>query len=684
MGTSPSTGAMSLEKEKGPMSNQANSFTESLRSFFETFEISRRVRDLKGFWGTFLKITAACYSFFLVIGAVYGRITPQILRGFFMLFISMMIFIKYPGGKKSPLHRPSLVDFIFIVFSIGTFGNFAFFYDDMAWRAGSPSFGDVFWGVVAIIIVLEGCRRAMSFILPIISLCALLFAFAGPFLPGIFSHQGFDFSTVIADCYASMNGIFGIVLYVFSAYVVIFVVMGAFFQNTGADQFFIDFPVATCSKFRGGPAKAVVFSSLLFGMISGSSTANTVATGTFTIPLMKKTGYKPEVAGAIEPAVDVGGMFMPPVMGAGAFLMAEMMHIPYVEVCKIALVPALIYFFSTLVMVHFEALRTGIGIVPKEERKPALPILYKSWYYFFPIAMLFYLIIKGNTPSLAAFWTIVVSVGICLIRNLANGDPKKTLKQIFNSLVGGGEASVGIGSTAGPVGIIVGIALLTGLAFKFSEVVLSYSYGYKWAALLLVMFASFVLGMGMTVTAGYMMMAVLAVPAMGEMGIPLIAAHLVAFWYSQSSNVTPPVCMSVFAGAAIAGTHPYKTAIPAMRFSAYMYIMPFTFVYTPMLMLKGFSFDVVLTWATNFLSTVPFAAGITGYFFGHLNFFQRFTLIVASVLLIIPGIFTDGIGILLMVIVGLFQYLREKRLAHPYAVNPSAEAIPSSDPPEEK
>lgn len=658
------------------MSNQTNSFAESIRRFYETFEVSRRARDLRGFWRIFLKITAACYSLFLVIAAVYGGITPQILRGFFMLFISTMIFIKYPGGKRSPLHRPSLVDFILIGFSVMTFGNFALHYDDMAWRAGAPNFSDVFWGVIAIFIVLEGCRRAMSFMLPIISLCALLFAFTGPFLPGVLSHQGFDFATVIADCYASMNGIFGIVLYIFSAYVVLFVVMGAFFQNTGADQFFIDFPVAACSKFRGGPAKAVVFSSLLFGMISGSSTANTVATGTFTIPLMKKTGYKPEVAGAIEPAVDVGGMFMPPIMGAGAFLMAEMMRIPYLEVCKIALVPALIYFFSTLVMVHFEALRTGIGIVPKEERKPALPILYKSWYYFFPVATLFYLIITGSTPSVAAFWTIVISIGICLIKNIVNGDPKKTLKQIFDSLVGGGEASIGIGSTAGPVGIIVGIALLTGLAFKFSEIVLSYSYGYKWAALLLVMFASFILGMGMTVTAGYMMMAVLAVPAMGEMGIPLVAAHLVAFWYSQSSNVTPPVCMSVFAGAAIAGTHPYKTALPAMRFSAYMYIMPFTFVYTPILMIGGFSFHVVLTWATNFLSTIPFAAGMTGYFFGQLNLLQRFILVLTSLLLLVPGFFTDGIGLLLMVAIWLSQYLKKKKTADPYLGSASAKAFP--------
>ncbi len=642
--------------------NTKKSFVDSVLKFFDKLEVSRRKRTLKGFWDILFKITAAFYSLFLLIGAVYGGITPQMLRGFFMLFVSAMIFIKYPWGKNSPLHRPSLVDFIFIAFSIATFGNFALNYDSMAWRAGSPSFGDVFWGIVAILIVLESCRRAMSFILPLVSLGALLFCFAGPILPGIFTHHGFSFSTVIGDTYASMNGIFGIVLYVFSAYVVLFVVMGAFFQTTGADAFFIDFPVALTSKYKGGPAKAVVFSSLLFGMISGSSTANTVATGTFTIPLMIKTGYKPEFAGGIEPAVDVGGMFMPPVMGAGAFIMAEMMHIPYAKVCIIALVPALIYFFSTLVMVHFEALKTGIGIVPKEERKPALPILYRSWYYLFPLIALFYLILTGNTPSLAAFWTIVISMGICLIKNLANKNPKKLLLQIFDGLVGGGEASIGIGSTAGPVGIIVGIALLTGIAFKFTELVLSYTYGFKWAALLLVMFATFVLGMGMTVTADYMILATLAVPAMGEMGIPLIAAHLSAFWYSQSSNVTPPVCMSVFAGAAIAHTHPYKTAIPAMRCSAYMYIMPFTFVYTPMLMLQGFSFDVLLTWLTNFLSCIPFAAGMTGYFFGHINPLQRLMLLLSALLLIFPGIGTDLAGLLLMGGVGAHQYLREKKL----------------------
>jgi TRAP transporter 4TM/12TM fusion protein len=644
------------------MSGTANSsWVDYILKIFRELEVDRVNREFQGRWKTLFRCVCASYSLFLIVSVLYSGITSQIMRGSFIFFVSAMIFVKYPAGKNSPLHRPSVVDFLFIALSAVAFGNFALFYDEMAWRSGAPSFGDVFWGVAAIAIVMEACRRAMSFILPIISLGALAFAFFGPYLPGILSHQGFSFATIVSDTYASMNGIFGIILYIFSAYIALFIIMGAFFQMTGADAFFMDFPVALSSKFKGGPAKAVVFSSLLFGMISGSATANTVATGTFTIPLMKKAGYKPEVAGAIEPAVDVGGMFMPPVMGAGAFIMAEMMQISYAYVCRIALVPALIYFWSTLVMIHFEALKTGIGVVPKEERVPALPILYRSWYYCIPLILLFYIILTGNTPSYAAFWTIVATASIALAKNIIQGDLKKFFRQMFNALAQGGESSIGIGSTAGPVGIIVSMCLLTGLAFKFSELVLSFTFGFKWAALLLVMFATFILGMGVTVTADYLLLALLAVPAMGEMGIPLIAAHLCVFWYSQSSNVTPPVCMSVFAGAAIAGTHPYKTAIPAMRFSAYMYIMPFTFVYTPMLMPQGFNLDVLLTWVVSFLSCIPFAGGMTGYFFGHINFYQRFGLILSSIFLIFPGVVTDLFGLLLAAAVGVPMYLKEKR-----------------------
>lgn len=638
-------------------------FVNSVLRFIEKIEITRRKRDFKGFWDIFFKILSASFSFFLIATALSDLIPSSVVRGGFICFVLVMAFLLYPWGKNSPLHRPSAVDFVAIALALGACGNFSLFYEsEMVWRVGTPTFGDIFWGIITIVLVLEACRRAMSFMLPIVALVFLLYSYFGFLLPGILSHSGFSVSLVVADMYASLNGIFGMIAYVFAAYVALFVIMGAFFDGIGAEGFFMDLPVALSSKMRGGPAKAVVFSSTLFGMISGSSVANTVATGTFTIPLMKKAGYKPEVAGAIEPAVDVGGMFMPPVMGAGAFLMAEMMRIPYAQVAMAALVPALIYFFSTLVMVHFEALKTGIGIVPKEERAPALPIFLKNWYYAIPLVILFYLILAGRSPSMAAFYAIISATAICFIKNLINRNPRKTIFQVFDGLVKGGESSLSISAAVGPVGIIVGIALLTGVAFKFSALVLTYTYGLKWMALLMVMVATFVLGMGITVTADYLMLAIMAVPAMAEMGIAPIAAHFVCFWYSQSSNITPPVCMSVFAGAAIAGTHPYKTAIPALRFSAYMYVMPFMFVYSNILMIKGFSFDVLLTWVTGFFSCIPFAAGMTGYFFGDLSWWQRITLIISSILLIFPGPYFDGIGLALMALVGIPQYLREKRL----------------------
>jgi TRAP transporter 4TM/12TM fusion protein len=628
----------------------------------EESEVIRFRRELKGFWEILFKGIAGGYSVTLIYSVVGGRWPSWIVRGIFLLFILVMIFMKYPAKKRSPLNRPSLVDFFLILLTITSFGNFVLDYEDMAWRAGLPNLRDVIFGLIAIVLVLEGCRRAMSVILPLLALLSLFFAYLGPYFPGIFSHQGFSVTQIVGDSYASMNGIFGFVTYIFAAYVMLFIIMGSLFESFGAGTFFIDLPIALTSRFRGGAAKAAVVASSFFGMISGSATANTVATGTFTIPLMIKVGYKPEVAGAIEPAASTGGMFMPPIMGAGAFLMAEMMRIPYAEVVKISIVPAILYFFSVLMMVHYEACKTGIAIVPPEDRKDPFAVFKKGWYYLLPLIILIYVIISGSTPSLAAFYAIICSAIIVFVKHLFKGDPKRFFGTLFEGLASGGEKSLIVGSTAGPVGIIVGIALLTGLAFKFSSLVLSFTFGLKWMALILVMFATFVLGMGMTVTADYLILAILAVPAMGQMGIPLLAAHLTAFWYSQSSNVTPPVCMAAFAGAGIARSNPYKTGLHAMRFSSYLYLMPFMFVYTPMLMLDGFSYKVFISWMTAFASTIPFGAGAIGYFFGNLNIIQRGTLIISSIFLLHPGFLTDGIGFLLFAIVGIPQYLKERKL----------------------
>ncbi|SLN41963.1 TRAP transporter permease [Oceanibacterium hippocampi] len=631
--------------------------SRSLMDVIEASEGARKVRDFTPGWNLAFRLIAAGYSVFLIVSIVANMWSTSTLRATFIMLVTSMIFMRYRATSRSPLSRPSVIDLGLIVLAVLTFGNFIIDYTNMAWRGGSTTPRDIFFGVIAIGLVLEACRRAMSLIMPTLALILLLYADLGPYLPGdLFSHQGFSASRIVADTYASMNGIFGFVAYVFIAFVMLFVVMGAIFQRFGAGAFYIDLPMALTGRFRGGPAKAAVLASGFFGMISGSATANTVATGTFTIPLMKKSGYRPHVAGGIEASASTGGMFMPPVMGAGVFLMAEMLRMPYAEIMLIALVPALLYFFANISMVHFEALRSGVEATPASERKEVWPILKSGWIYLLPIFVLFGVLLSGRTASLAAVYAIATFLAAMAVRFILAGDIKGYFKTLFDALADGGDKSLIVGSTAGPVGIIVGMALLTGLAFKFSALMLSFTFGMVWVALIIIMLATFVLGLGMTVTADYLLLAVLAAPALGEMGVPLIAAHLCVFWFSQSSNVTPPVCMAAFAASSIADSHPYRTGFQSMRFSSYLYIMPFMFVYTPILMPEGFNMDVLYTWVILFFSAIPFAAGVSGYFLAPLNWPGRILLIVGAFLLMFPYTAIDLLGGSMIAAVGGYQF----------------------------
>ena len=628
----------------------------------ERSEGSRRAREFTPAWSIAYRLLAAFYSIFLIASVVSNLWTTSTLRATFIMLITSMVFLRYPALRSSPQHRPSSFDLGLITVAVLAFVNFIVEYEDMAWRGGEATPRDIVFGVLAVIVVLEACRRAMSFILPTLALLALFYALAGSYFPGeLFSHAGYSASLIVSDTYASMNGIFGFVAYVFIAFVMLFVIMGAIFERFGAGTFFIDFPLALLGRYRGGPAKAAVAASCLFGMISGSATANTVATGTFTIPLMKRSGYRAHVAGGIEAAASTGGMFMPPVMGAGVFLMAEILRIPYGQIMLVALVPALLYFFAVFAMTHFEALKAGIEATPIGQRKRVWPVLKSGWYYTIPIIVLFAVLFSGATASKAAFDAIIVFLALMAVRHLLTWDIKGFFVALFDALAEGGDKSLIVGSTAGPVGIIVGMALLTGLAFKFSALLLTYTFGMVWIALLIILVATFILGMGMTVTADYLILAILAAPALGEMGVPLLAAHLAVFWFSQSSNVTPPVCMAAFAGASIAQANPYSTGFQAMRFSSFLYVMPFMFVYTPILMLDGFDWNVAYTWLVMFFAAVPFAAGVSGYCFGHLNWVSRILLLAGAVMLVFPNRTIDLPALALLVGVVLYQYLKVRR-----------------------
>lgn len=616
-----------------------------------------RKRQFTPRWSVLFQAAAASYSLGLIYTVFDSSVPSHALRSLFLFAITALVFIRFPASPASPIDRPSLMDLLLVLAGAVVFGNFILDYNQMAWRAGSASTRDIICGTIALILIVEACRRAMGIALSLIALTLVAYAYFGPYIPGkLFGHSGFHFDQIIGDLYASMNGMFGFVTYVFIAYVMLFVLLGAVLETFGAGAFFIGLPIALMAQFRGGPAKAAVVSSGLFGMISGSATANTVATGTFTIPMMKRAGYPAATAGAIEAASSTGGMFMPPVMGAGAFLMAEMMGVPYSTIVTVALVPALLYFTVILAMVHFEALRLNLDPLPPEDRESPRAIFRAGWYYLVPIGLLFAALFQGYTASMAALWAILSFIAVMFVKFALQRDFKGFFRVLFDALADGGDKALMVGSTAGPVGVIVGMVLLTGIAFKFSVLILAYTYGHVWLALLIVMLGTLVLGMGMTVTADYLILAVLAVPSLGELGVPLMAAHLAVFWFSQSSNVTPPVCMAAFAGASIANASPYLTGFTAIRFSAYLYLMPFMFVYTPMLMPNGFNIEVLYTWVVLFAACLPFAAGATGYLFGTLASYQRVMLLTVTGMLILPSKALTLVGILLFAGVAIPQF----------------------------
>ncbi|MCA9751205.1 MAG: TRAP transporter fused permease subunit, partial [Gemmatimonadetes bacterium] len=366
-------------------------------------------------------------------------------------------------------------------------------------------------------------------------------------------------------------------------YVILFIFFGAFLHKSGAGRFFIDLPMALAGKSTGGPAKVAVIASALFGSVSGSAIANTVSTGAFTIPLMKRAGFRAHVAGAIEPAASIGGMFMPPIMGAGGFLMAELTETPYAHIMLIAIVPALLYFFSVFCMIHFEAKKHQIAGMQDSDLPHWTVVLRREWYFSLPLIVITALMIQGKSPGFAAFWATLSCVAVSWVRKETRMGPRA----IWDAIQTGARNTLIIGATLGVIGIIVGTISLTGIGLKFSDIIISMANGHLLLAILLIGIASLVLGMGVPVTAAYLITAVLAVPPLAEMGVVLIAAHMIVYWFSQDSNITPPVCVAAYAGAAIAGSDPWKTGWTSFKFAKLLYVMPLLFAYTPQILFEG-------------------------------------------------------------------------------------------------
>lgn len=514
-------------------------------------------------------------------------------------------------------------------------------FEALNWRAGAENELDKLISIIGLILSMEVCRRVLGWSITIIGLLMLCFGLFGPYLPEMFAHRGFSFERLATSLFITTNGVFGVMASVLATYVILFIFFGAFLHKSGAGRFFIDLPLAVAGRSVGGPAKVAVISSALFGSVSGSAIANTVSSGAFTIPMMKKVGFKPHVAGAIEPASSIGGTFLPPIMGAGGFLMAELTGTPYSTIMLLALGPAILYFLGVFFMVHFYAKSNNlVGMGEGTEVPDWREVLKGGWYFALPLVIITILMLMGRSPGNAAFWATVSCVAVSWVKKETRMGPR----EIWDAIQTGAKNTLIIGATMGVIGVIVGTISLTGMGLKFSDLIISMAGDSMFLAIVLVALASLILGLGVPVTAAYLIVAVLAVPALGELGMAVITAHFIVYWLSQDSNITPPVCVAAYAGAAIAGSDPWKTGWTAFRFAKMLYVSPLLFAYVPAILLDGSPFDIFHAYVAAILGTIMFGAFSMGYFRRKLNLVEFVMLGAATFLLYWPGLWTGLVG----------------------------------------
>jgi TRAP transporter 4TM/12TM fusion protein len=611
---------------------------------------------LRGPWRVLFDLFAAGMAIFYLYSAFFGSFRTEVHLGVYVALTFAMVFVFYPARPGTVKRRPSALDLALAVASLVVAGYYMHQYEAIAYRMGRETQLDAIFAGAMVLLSLEVGRRALGWALPIIALVLMAYAYFGPYMPDLIAHRGYGLRRIVNYAYLTPEGIFGLMANVLASYVIIFIFFGSFLNRSGVGGFFIDLALALAGRAAGGPAKVAVLASGLMGSISGSAIANTVSTGALTIPLMKRTGFKPETAGAVEASASIGGMFLPPVMGAGAFVMVELTGIPYVTIMLVSIVPALLYMLSVWVAVHFQAKKLGLKGLPKAEIPRLRDIMRERWFLAIPLIVVVTMLVLGYSPGFSAFWGTAATVPVSWFTKANRMGPR----QVWEALIEGGQNTLVIGATVGLIGIMLGMISLTGLALKFTTVFLSLSSGSILLAILLVALASLVLGMGMPVTASYLVVAVLAGPAFQELGVALLAAHMIIYWLSQDSNITPPVCIAAYAGAAIAQADPWKTGWTAFKFAKLLYVMPLLFAFTPILM-DGPVDKIIVTWISATLGTIAFGALTVGYLQRSTTLMEWAILAGATFLCYMPSYWSDAVGVAL--VVGLWFLQRRVELS---------------------
>lgn len=615
-------------------------------------------RSIKGIHLTISNVLGAAIAIFYFYTTGVGIISVQSHLAVFFSGTLALIFLWFPASWRSPKEKFTLLDGLLALLALGSGVYFIAIYETWATRPGVFHGYEVAIGWISILLALEAARRSMGVLLPFISVLALLYCLPviSQNLPPSIMHRGMDFSRIAGFLYGTADGLFGVVTYSLATYVLPFVILGAFLEKCGAGKFFIELPYALLGHTASGAGMVSVVSSAMMGSIVGSPTANVVATGTFTIPLMKKTGYKAEDAAAIETAVSSGSMFTPPVMGAAAFFMVEFTGIPYIQVITIAAIPAILFFLGVGVMVHLNAKKTGLRGTDKSLLPRVKDVLKESWYYPLPLVILIAMLAKGFSPGLSAFYTCMVCVAISWFRK----ESRMGMKEIGEAFLASVRGIMAIAGVAGAVGIIVGVLSLTGLALKFSSVIVAVSGGSLILTIVMVAFAALILGTGTPITAVYIILAIVAPKALMDLGVSMAAAHMMLIWFSQLSGITPPVCIVAYSAAAIAKADPFKTGFKALRYGMFLIIIPLLFAYTPLLLEGETIWENIITTGTSAIAVIAVAVLLQNYLRRKLHIAEQALLLAGSIMLFGTNYYLNGIGTALVAGVFATQFLSLK------------------------
>lgn len=664
----------------------------NLEELMRKYDTESRFRILSGWQGKLVALIAVAMSCFHFYTSGFGLLLAQKQGAVHLAFTLALVFLLYPASsKQSKTSGIPFYDFILGAIGVASALYLVVFFNELVTRAGLPTQTDLIMGFLLIATLLEATRRISNPVLPCLAIIALLYCYFGRSMPDMLAHRGFNVARIVNHMYLGTEGIFGTPLEVSSTFVFMFILFGAVLEKTGLGKFIIDLSLALAGWSTGGPAKVAVVSSGLMGTVSGSSVANVCTTGMFTIPLMKSVGYEPYFAGAVEAVASTGGQIMPPVMGAAAFIMAQILGVPYIEVAIAAVVPALLYYFAVMVQVHFEACRLGLRGIPWKQLPPLGPLLKTKGFLLIPLVAIIYFLLAGYTPLKAAFNGILVS----FVLSWLNKETRLTPAKLYDAFQSGARSAIGVACACATVGMVVGMGTLTGLALKIAGAIVamaevspdgslaalgaslfSLAPGAAVTAeaaataltkiftLFFTMIASLILGMGLPTTANFIVTSTMAAPALFLLGVPPMAAYMFVFYFGIAADLTPPVALAAYAGAGIAGSDPMKTGVTSFKLALAGFLVPYIYVYNPMLLFIDVEpFYMAQAICTALIGVFLLAMFTIGYFKAHLAWYMRVLAFVGAICLLIPGTMSDLFGLAVLGVIYVMQTAKAKKLA---------------------